>query len=237
MKFPRWLKTLYWAALTALLTWVLLQRYQHVQVGSSQPIDIFLFLVWFALILCPLFAEINFFGLSLKKDIEELKRSVQNSFQNLTAELKNNNEFRPSYSPNIYVNRDAADYPNLEKKVESILGKYGFKEQSEKTPDPSTVVPNATMEMFAIRYQIEKEIRRIYTEMNFDDNRSKMPLFLLLQRLVKEGILPSDLFVATREVYSATSAAVHGEDVSESQLNFVRDTGPKLVSALTNMKY
>lgn len=45
-------------------------------------------------------------------------------------------------------------------------------------------------------------------------------------------MISPNLAHAVREVYSVCSAAIHGEDVSDNQVQFVRDVAPELLAAL-----
>jgi hypothetical protein len=76
MKLPNWFKIVWWLLLTSGLTWVLYQRYPDLVAGHAAAADVFFFAVWIALLLAPLFQEVNLLGLKFKQEIDELKHFV-----------------------------------------------------------------------------------------------------------------------------------------------------------------
>jgi hypothetical protein len=53
MKLPNWFKVIWWFALSALISMYLFTRYPELAKGHAVPADIFVFLVWTALLLAP----------------------------------------------------------------------------------------------------------------------------------------------------------------------------------------
>jgi hypothetical protein len=41
---------------------------------------------------------------------------------------------------------------------------------------------------------------------------------------------------AIREVYAVCSPAIHGEPVTQAQIDFVKDVGPELIAALRSIE-
>lgn len=76
MKLPNWFKILWWIALIGLTGIILFNRFDDIISGQSVPFDIFIFLIFVALMLVPIFSEIDFFGIKLKKEIEDLKQDI-----------------------------------------------------------------------------------------------------------------------------------------------------------------
>ena len=92
--------------------------------------------------------------------------------------------------------------------------------------------------LFKTRYRIERELRRIATgrDLIVFNQRRYQPPHILANALVECGLLSERLGKAVREVYAVCSAAIHGEDISEKQVSFVRDVGGELVSALQSIE-
>jgi len=58
----------------------------------------------------------------------------------------------------------------------------------------------------------------------------------MVNDLVRAEILDPDLVYAIREVYSAASASMHGEEVTAQQMQFVRSNAPDLVRTLRTIQ-
>jgi hypothetical protein len=54
-----------------------------------------------------------------------------------------------------------------------------------------------------------------------------------VRALAQAAVIEPALDGAIREVYAVSSAAIHAEDVSQAQVNFVREVGPQLLATLS----
>ena len=88
MKLPNWFKIIWWIFLLIIVSVFLYNRYPHFTAGTSTTADIFIFLIWVALCLLPLFEELSFFGVTLKKEVEKLKADITHQISNLKADIK-----------------------------------------------------------------------------------------------------------------------------------------------------
>ena len=94
-------------------------------------------------------------------------------------------------------------------------------------------VPEDVSFLFSIRYEIEKELRRIWHErFGLQENRRPVSVNQPMQSLLNAELMNPTLARVVREVYSVCSPAIHGEDVSDSQVKFVRDIAPELLASL-----
>jgi hypothetical protein len=89
MKLPNWFKIIWWVFLLIIVSVFLYNRYPHLTAGTSTTADIFIFLIWVALCLLPLFEELSFFGITFKKEVEKLKSDIAIQFDNLKTDIKN----------------------------------------------------------------------------------------------------------------------------------------------------
>ncbi len=64
----------------------------------------------------------------------------------------------------------------------------------------------------------------------------KGPLSRLLDVLIQAEIVDSELARAIRQVYAVCSPAIHGEDVSQTKVNFVREVAPELQATLRKLR-
>jgi hypothetical protein len=208
----------------------LYQRYPDLVQGHAAPADVFVFFVLVALCLAPIFQEMNFFGLKFQQEIKDLKAHVDAQLNVLKSDIRNSVNFQPQI--NIPLSSPPPDnqLPAIREIVESAINetmeKYGVRLSSPHLP---TIDGNVSL-LFASRYNIEKELFRIAA---LDpQQRRRTPIFRLVQDLVDDGILDPRLGNAIRELIRVCSPVIHGEDTTAAQVEFVRDTASKLVSAL-----
>jgi hypothetical protein len=104
-----WLKTysrlIWWVAMVLFFSLMTMQIWSPTLCSDFTNIKgngIILFFVWIALLLWPLFKEINFFGFSLKKEIDSLKSEIKEQrlefkeqIVNLKSEIRIQNIFIP----------------------------------------------------------------------------------------------------------------------------------------------
>ncbi|MCF8716500.1 hypothetical protein JM658_16885 [Joostella atrarenae] len=97
-------------------------------------------------------------------------------------------------------------------------------------------VPDKNLMMFKVRYRIEQELRRIWIK-NIDniENRKK-PLTIIIRELTDNQIIDKQLYYILREVLSICNYAIHGENVSQSQVDFVEKNAEEIINYLSRME-
>ncbi|MGB9277173.1 MAG: hypothetical protein WCC08_18255 [Terrimicrobiaceae bacterium] len=185
-------------------------------------------LLWMALLLAPLFQEVNLFGLQLRRSIESLKEQVQN----LTFTVQSQTQ---SVSIHNYpVAPSDSEIAERRSEAEKVLA-AGLSIRS--LPDDSLPQDPETNLLFNLRRNIELELKRIDSSrfgLGWDYRR--FSLFQSTQRLLQAGLLPPSLAAAMRDVYAICTAAMHGEEMSTKQLAYANEIGPQIVSALTTIR-
>lgn len=240
MKLPNWFKIAWWLALVGLLTAFLYRRYPDLVEGGAAAADIVVFVVWIALLLAPLFNEVTLLGITLKQEIEDLKGFVSAQVSNIRSEVKSAIEVRTTFSPHFNIPAPAADaqLPNLEARIKSALSDalvaHGVKPSAAPSP---LVTPDDVALLFAARYNIEVELKRIANGRESVGGARPLhgrpiPALQLTRYLREAELLEPGLANAIREVYSVCSPAVHGEPVTEAQISFVREVAPDLIATL-----
>ena len=237
MKLPNWFKIVLWLSLTGVITWFLYNRYAGLVAGQATSVDVVAFIVWVALLLAPLFNEVSLLGITFKQEAEELKKFVAAQVSEIRTEVRNAVDIRTTFSPNITIPAPPADsqLPELEARIKAAvsgaLASHGL--QPQQTTPPALRISDDVSFLFATRYNIERELRRIsYTRDIAPTSRRPVPIFQLSRMLAETGLIEPRLEHAIREVYAICSPAIHGEPVSEAQVAFAKDVGPELVAAL-----
>lgn len=205
------------------LSWLIVIRYPAIASGTSSTSDIVILLLWMALLLAPLFQEVNLFGLQLKRSIESLREQVQNlmfTVQSQTQSVSIHNYPVPPSDSEIGERRREA-----EKVLGTGLITRSLRDDS-RPQDPETNL------LFNLRRTLELELKRIdSSRFGLGWDYKRFSLFQSTQRLLQAG-LPS-LAAAMRDVYAICTAAIHGEEMSPKQLAYAKEIGPQIVSALT----
>jgi hypothetical protein len=232
MRLPNWFKVVWWASLIALLTFFLLQRYPDLVEGRATPSDVFVFSVWAALVLVPLFQELNLFGIEVKQEVRELRSELKSELVNLRSQIRSTAEAhaRANLAP-----LPDAELPALEKRaqvaVKKTIQQYGSPPEPGLTSRIS--VDDYTQTLFEARYSIERELRRIAAaRLDTSGEGIPRPVVEIIGTLIESQLLDLGLASAIREVYAICSFAVHGQTPSEGQVRFVENVLPGLLKAL-----
>jgi hypothetical protein len=235
MKLPNWFKIIWWIILLSLSGLILFKRYNAIIEGNSVPIDIFIFLVFTALMLVPIFSEINFFGIKLKQSFEELKHEVNIKFNDIKSEIRN------TQTQNLYATFQGLGplppdnkLPELENKINTIANT--LQDQSDAIVISKTDVPDDNTDLFKIRYNIEKQLKRIwFSRFEVETIGLKIryqPTLKIIQDLLNYEIIDKDFYVILREILSICNYAIHGENVTENQIYFVTKNSKQVINYL-----
>jgi hypothetical protein len=211
-------------------------RYPELKVGRAVPADIVVFVIWVALLLAPLFNEVSLLGITFKQQIDDLKEYVSSQITEVKSEVRNAVDVRATFSPHFNIPAPAADaqLPEIERRIKSAVSDALAGHGIQQPPPPAQVpVSQDVAILFATRYNLEKELRRIGESRQLtSESRRPMPVIHLTRALVQAELLEPRLANAIREVYSVCSPAIHGEPVTQAQVAFVQDVGPELIATL-----
>ena len=233
MRLPNWLKIAWWLLLLTSLTVLLSNRLPAFLDGNANLIDAIAFIIWIALLLIPLFQEVSLFGISLKSEIKDVKKDVDQ----LRTAIRNSIEMRNTFSPSFYLPSPTpeAKLPELQTRIKQAIANE-LKDRgisSAEKIEESITVDEVTVYLFQARYNIEKELQRIWVEwIDVNNTKSRIPVYQKANELAIAGILDNWLAGAIQEIYSVASAAMHGKSVSERHLSFVKDIIPGVMNAL-----
>ncbi len=173
MKLPNWFRIGWWVVLLLLIGSILYARLDDLLTGRAVLADVLIFLVWVGLFLAPLFQEVSLFGLTLRQQVKELKEEVMN----FRAELRNTVNVRAQINPTFNIPSPPPDkeLPALEARLSRVLHQV----LTERGVQPSEAaktdigVSDDVAYLFKVRYQIERELRRIWDRM--EENVSRGP--------------------------------------------------------------
>jgi hypothetical protein len=82
-------KIIWWLLLLATTSLFLVFRFAKINSSGCTSLDRFIFILWIILILYPICSEINFFGFKVKKELEDLKNTIQFQMLSLQSIIQN----------------------------------------------------------------------------------------------------------------------------------------------------
>lgn len=222
-------------------------RYASVN-GSFTTVDMIILLFWIGLLLMPFFQEIDFYGLKLKKEIDKLKLDIDRQFVDLSrqfvyirSEINNSNDIRPQFTYNLTNQLSDDQLIKREEFYRQILEKTVKSEGIKKPTSESELIkiPDDVQYLFSVRYQIEKELKRITNEIyptsneiSYKNNRRPNPTYKMVDYLANQGYIDPNVANIIMQLNGITSRAIHGEEISKGQFNFVHGTAPDLIAIL-----
>jgi hypothetical protein len=185
---------------------------------------------------------LTLFGVTLKQQIEETKKELKEDLkENVTAlrsELQNVVSLNSNIHPQFIMNPPPeSQLSHIRQQIEEIHAMVtreagnGQVEQSAPIPSPT----QNTMFAFATRYQLENELRRIWrSRIGNQPSMSDRPLPItrIIRDLVEADLITPHVAHLIREVYAVGSAAVHGVEPTDHQLEFLRNTVPEIIQTL-----
>ena len=233
-------KQIWWIVIVVAGGTYLYSRRDSILVSSPSTFDVIILLTWIALLLSPLFSELDLFGLKLRNELQDLKQDVNTKITDLRADIHNSLSLNATINPSFHfplITQPSSDSelerldPHLKELLYDTLKSYGVADRGGGG-DPY-VAPDTSSFLFGVRYNLEKRLRNIWNR-SFDDQREvrSISIHQILNGLVKGQILDPELVYMIREVYSICSASIHGEDVTEEQVRFVRSNSPSLYAYL-----
>ena len=238
MRLPNWFKIIWWIISILITGFLLYSQSDIIKSGKSTNIDIFIFLIFTILLLLPLFSEFDFFGIKLKKDIDELKKSIDIKFSEIRNEIQNSQSVTTTITGFGPPPSDDK-LKEMEEKINQII-KENTKNKSVTPPTQTTTsplhsriyVPENNIMMFKVRFNIENEIRRIWkTRFSEKDERFK-PIIKLMQDLINYDIIDKDLYNLLRETLSICNIGMHEDKLTEEQVNFLLKHAKEIIDYL-----
>lgn len=240
MRFPNWLKIVWWLALLAAFTGFLWGRYDSISAGNASGLDTLALAIWVALALVPVFQEVNVLGVKLKQEVQTLKTDVKEQISGLQNEIRTS--IRTEFNPQInfpYPPPDAA-LPDLETRVRDALREVMQERglSGSDLPAPELSTSDSANLLFAARHNIEKEIRRLW-ESRLEEDKSRRrfrSVHQIVMDLAQAEVVHPKLAHAVREIYSVCSPAIHGEQPTDEQIQFVQRVAPDLIATLRSIQ-
>ena len=201
-----------------------LEIYQFKELNSRNLI----FIVWLILLLLPLFSEMEFLGVKIKKEIQKETEEVKESLKSIQTQM-NNLQLTNSVANNFSFNNSTL--PSL-KQMEELLQKVTelhstYPKNDEK--DTLSKEADKNVYLFKIRLDIEKNLREMSERLGYNGN---MPIPKMVQQLNHIQVIDGVTCDLILQVNKIATRGVHGEIVSEEYIEFVEKTHPEIMKRL-----
>lgn len=146
--------------------------------------------------------------------------------------MRNSINFQPVFHGAVAAPPPDAQLPFIRVEVERTLAaKMTATPEAQILAEPK--LPANVEYLFTVRYSIEREVRRI-TEALLDQ-RSRTQIPRQVEILAETQWITRNMQRAITDVYRICSPAVHGDPVSQEQVDLVRDVAPRLLTALRQL--
>jgi len=233
MNVPKWFKILWWGLLLLGFSLLVCSRLVDIGAGRATAVDGLLLVLWLGLLLAPLYNEVNVFGFKLKYELSKIREELA-GIQN---DVRSSIEMRTQISPVINFPAPPSDtqLPELEVRIrntlDEILATYGASKGA--LDHEKQKVDEDVMTLFRARYELEKELRRVWeARLLSEAPRHPISVIEIIRTLSGQGLLDHQLAAIARQVYAVASPAIHGMPATSAQVLFVKDVLPRLLSAL-----
>lgn len=246
MKFPQiikapWAKFSWWLLLVVFMSMLIAQRYDALIGGIATMADVVVFLVWISLLLAPLFREVSVFGVNLKKEIDSLRAETREQVLNLRSDVQNSISLRADINPqiNVWPVPSGTMLNSIKGQIQDMSKEYS---QSQLVGRPQTVseqieVSETAKLAFSIRYAIVKELNRIagleWVVWTLKPLRGIYSTLLFLRR---QKLITDQVYDALMAVISICDKAIHGEELSKNQGDFIESVAPILLEKLRDIE-
>nr|WP_324258168.1 hypothetical protein [Cellvibrio fontiphilus] len=241
MEFSKNFKSFWWTILIFSIGLYLYGRHEKLLAGDPTWFDAIVFIVWVALAIGPFFKEMKLFGFEFKQEVEKLKEHVSGELQAIRNTIQNTSENKQTMNPQFlfgYPPPADSQLLNIQEQIKSTIHSAisSFGLHSPKSDAHILEEPAGDIDLlFRARLGIEKELRKIYGFISEGNSRRPEPIFRIVESLNRAELLTRELGHAIREVYSVCSPAIHGEEITKAQVEFVKNTAPELISALKSI--
>ena len=188
-----------------------------------------IFLLWLVLLIFPLFSELEFLGVKVKKEVAEATSEIKESVQQLhtqIAQLQVSNTVAANFSVGGGMLPSEEKMDQLLKLVQELNAKTGednFHQLKEE------LIEDKNVYLFKIRLQIEKSVRELISRL---DIPGPTPLSRQLYTLLRMEIISDNTFELAMQILKIANRGVHGEIVSDEYISFVQKTHPELMKQL-----
>ena len=197
------------------------------------------FIIWVILLALPLFSELEFLGVKVKKEVkkaveksnEEVKASL-NNLQQLVSQIQISNSVAPQFTITGGSLPSEERMDNLIKEIH-LLNEQNTNKKTEKQDKVN--IPAQNLELFKMRYGIEEKLNDAMDLIGYN-GKNHISLVQSAYYLSQQGVLDPKCIDLLIQVVRIANRGVHGEIVDQKYLDFASEAYPKIIDALDDCK-
>lgn len=210
--------------------YVVYYRYELYQLKTLNVRNL-VFLIWIALLLLPLFSEMELLGVKIKKAVDSANKEIKDNISGIEKQIE---ELAITNSVANHIQIGSAVLPPEEKLEEllQLVRSMNKKEGSPGRPEEDEMPKDKDVYLFKVRLSIEKAVNELYESAGYDNDRTKMSLAYRTEWLARHEVLDRTTANLVREVIMIANRGVHGEIVSDAYIDFVRKVYPEIKNKL-----
>lgn len=197
------------------------------------------FIIWVILLALPLFSELEFLGVKVKKEVkkaveksnEEVKASLDN-LQQIVSQIQISNSVAPQFTINGGSLPSEERMDNLIKEIH-LQNEQNTNKQTEKQDKVN--IPAQNLELFKMRYGIETKLNDAMYYAGYN-GKNHISLVQSAYYLSQQGVLDPKCIDLLIQVVRIANRGVHGEIVDQKYFDFASEAYPKIIDALDDCK-
>lgn len=192
-----------------------------------------IFILWLLLLFWPLFSEMEFLGVKVKKEVEKATGEVKESLAELRIQLMNL-KISNSNATTFLIGDSLLSKEQLSKMLEDIKGSS---EKSQKGPraGANTLdefefnVPEQAIYLFKVGLSLERTLSKICEKTGYEGNQFYKSKVMYLYRI---GFLSNETAKIISQIWTIANRGIHGETISSEYIDFVKKAVPTVFKEL-----
>lgn len=193
------------------------------------------FIIWVILLVLPLFSELEFLGVKVKKEVkkaveksnEEVKASLDN-LQQIVSQIQVSNSVAPQFTIN------SGSLPTEEKIDKLTEELHLFNEQNKNKQaeqQDKVTIPVQNLELFKMRYGIEVRLKEALELIGYN-SKNRASLMQGTYYLNQQGVLDPTSTDLVIQMLRIANRGVHGEIIGQKYMDFASEAYPQIIDAL-----
>ena len=222
-------KCWYLILLGASTIYVILQR-NTIGPLSVLTVENLVFYMWLLLLLFPLFSEMEFMGIKLKKEVQKATKEVKDSINDLKMQIM---DLTISNSSANYMVNSFGIAPSKEEVMDIV--KNTRKPPEANTPtanDSDEIVTDETVYLFKVRLTLENALRAYCGHLNCNEHSTATQL---LNIAISNGFLDRKNADYIKQIITICNRGIHGEIVSNEYIDFIKSVLPQVLAEIDSV--
>ncbi len=197
-----------------------------------------IFILWLALLILPLFSEMEFFGIKLKRELEKTKTEVKESINELHLQLMDLKISNSNANTINFGNGFLPSEQKLKELVNEFISNSSSTDETQKDNKQDTKVQNSinfdiseeSTYLFKVRLLLEKSLTELCEKINFNNHKS---MYEMTKHLVRCELINEKTADLLHQIIKIANRGVHGEIVSTEYIEFINRVLPEIQKQLS----